>query len=108
MAQIKLGGGNSGILKLPNTDESLLRIVKCRKSAECPSCEKRISCGSYCLGLGYFKICLECYEKFLGNFLKSLNEYTAQAKRLLEEIKAQEKMMLKNNILAKVKDKNED
>jgi len=108
MTNIGTWGDDSGELNLYKTDENMLRVVKIRNGTTCSVCDRKISPKSYCLGGGYHKICLNCYEKFLNNFIKSLDGYKEKAKALIESIKSKENKLTKNNILAKVEDNGKD
>ena len=102
-------GDKAGVLKLNTCDERMLKLAKSRVSSKCGLCKKHIPMGSYCLGGGcYTKICLKCYESFLFNFLNSLEAYKNKAKYLIDEIKSKNQRLMKNNILAKVGDTEQD
>ena len=110
MGNIDCWGENAGRLALCGHDERMLKLTKSRVKSDCGICDKRISAKSYCLGGGcYTKICLNCYEKFLNQFILSIEGYKAQAIALIENIKSKSSKLTKNNILAKVEDRtNED
>lgn len=99
-------GKDAGSLHLSEVDIGLMKLVKSRIKRDCSLCENAISAGSYCLGIGYCKVCLNCYEPFLNNFLDSLDNLKDMANNLINEIKSKNKTLLKNNILAKVNDNN--
>jgi len=101
------GEENCGKFSLTKTEENALRLIKCRENASCVKCKSRIPTKSYCLGGGYYKVCIRCIEPFLNNFVGSLEGYQSQVKLTINEFKAKEQEFIKNNILAKVEDKNE-
>jgi len=104
---LSLWGENSGKLSLNKLEENSLRLIKCREPTDCVKCKSRISAKSYCLGGGYCKVCIKCIEPFLNNFSVSLEGYKNKIKEILNDFKGNEKQYIKNNILAKVEDKNE-
>ena len=97
-------GEEAGIFQLTRTEERFLQLIKCRQSTECRICETKIPSKSYCLGGGYSKFCLKCYEKFLKNFAESIKQYEKQAIDLLNDIKSKEDKFKKNNMLAVLED----
>ena len=103
---IETWGETCGKFRLIKGEESLLNIVKSRRKKHCRCCESTIPVGSFCLGRGWDKICLQCAEKFYNNLSKSFKAYVTHTEDLLNEFKIKEARMQKNNILAKVRDGN--
>jgi hypothetical protein len=73
-----------GRTELYNWEEGLFNVIKARtKGKHCMICGKEIKPGCYCLGIHYYKVCIQCAEQFCDNFLKSL----ALQKNKAEELK---------------------
>jgi len=92
----------AGKYNLTGPEDKTLTIIKCRTSSTCLMCKQIIPNKSYCLGGSYTRICINCAESFINNFLGSLKEYEKQSENLLKVLKSEQSKMIKNNILAKV------
>jgi len=99
---INLWGEESGKFLLTKTEENSLRLIKCREPTSCGRCKSKIPSKSYCLGGGYYKVCIKCIEPFLNKFTKSLEGYQNKVEEIIKEFKSNEQKFVKNNILAKV------
>ena len=95
-------GETSGKFFLSGPEDKTFSIIKTRTDASCLMCKQQIPSKSYCLGGGYTKICINCSEAYIKNFLESLKDYEKQAEGLVASLKSQGQKIAKNNILAKV------
>ena len=57
-----------GEVKFYGTDKKAIQLCKTIEGYQCGSCRKRFNRGSYCMGKGYERFCLNCAEKLLDNF----------------------------------------
>lgn len=93
-----------GKLRLYKWEETLFYKIKTRREHNCMVCDNCIKRGNYVYGSFYWsrRICINCFERFMNNFIISLNEYKEKANNSLKYFKKDYWMMIKNNVVASV------
>lgn len=92
-----------GKFELFKWENGLFKIIKTRRDCKCYGCEKIIKKGCYALGSNsYYKICVDCYDKFYNNFTESLREQKQVADKVKEYLEKHKGEIMKNNVINSV------
>lgn len=90
----------AGELRLFKWEAALFRRIKSRSAHKCWVCDKQIPKGCYTYGDRYYsRLCINCFESFVENFMKSMDNHKYGAKEVLEQFKKEKGMMIKHNVI---------
>jgi len=89
-----------------DTDKRKLILIKSRCVKNCCMCGNTISTNSFCLGKSggcwYDRICLNCSETFLNNFIESIEKFKQIGINALKDIKENENKYKEINAVAMI------
>jgi len=92
-------GNKNGTLWLHDIEEKRFNLIKSNRTWVCLMCKQLIPKGSFCFGgSSYAKTCLNCIDKTIENYLKSLKELETRAYALKKDLEKNKFKYLKNNI----------
>lgn len=91
-----------GEVQLWKSDEDSLSISKIRNKCHCFKCKKSIPSGTYCVGRGWTKFCLECSPKLWEDAKKGFEEMIDFVKGQEEKLKTNKETYEKNNLVAMI------
>lgn len=90
----------AGKLVLFKWENALFYRVKTKAGHKCYSCDKDLPKGCYVYGDRYYRrLCINCFEDFMNNFMLSMDEHKQLAKESLILFQKEKGMMIKNNLI---------
>ena len=94
---------NQGKVRPYKTDTDMIKIVKCRASAKCLVCKNKIPSRSFCMGGCWWnRVCLNCSEQFLNNFIESIDDFKQVGIDTLKQIQENKEEYEAVNVMAKI------
>lgn len=92
----------NGYVKMYNTDYQKIQLCRITESSYCQICRSHISKGSYCLGKGGEKFCLNCSDKLFEDVENEINKFLKVMIATKEDIKKNKDKYKTNNMISNI------
>lgn len=86
-------------------EEEMFELKKIKSENTCLKCGNKIAKGCFAYGSSYLqsgRICLNCIQDFVDNFVDSIKELEKMAKKTITDLNAKKGELLKNNLINSV------
>lgn len=86
-------------------EDEMFDLKKIKMDNDCLMCQSKIKKGCYAYGSSYLssgRICINCMDIFVKNFIESMKQLEKMAKDTLDDLNSNKGKLLKNNLISSV------